>query len=637
MLALCMPAMGAGPGSGDPPSAIERPKPESRDPSSSAVYDKSLLEESSPSAAKRFLEDKALQEKLLAEDPARFERLFLAATQAREMQELLSLHSGDIGALREALGSRADMPLAGDPKALLEWAKKYVLRIDLKVLDKALYGWEHLPASHHTWLAGKNITAESWVGMSFPQRQALMNEWAGGIYDQIMAMVPKTQAELDRMGRLHWEVWEYLTRDQGARVSMRVSEAQATVKGIVEAEAALARVNDPKLKEELDKAKSAASLESSLSSISAIFDNLRARNVEVPAAVQAAVRAERPPTAEEQLSETDRALVSKMLGPVLLREVQGTTGGDRVSGFYADAAKNPLKVSVGDTGPNFAYYWKGEIVFSEKTVQEFMKTYQVLAKEDTKLQDGTFVPKGGVLRTGISADDLKRDKGPLLQALAWELAACFVHEGTHHMQDAWATENKVPHWYVQRHETETLTLHALFVLEKRARNPGYAKFQDSRVSVSQRVQADLERGKAFDENPFLFRRDGLRIFRGVPSEESAAYSAARTPSGSGAAAAEARRAYLSYAERQNAIDKLVDERLAALQTGRVSPVPPGASRASGIMEVPIPLPEAKRVQLPQAAARLAPLPKVQRAKPRPPGVSGVRLAPKDPLSVPEEE
>jgi len=580
VLALLPLSLGAEPPPDDISAPKENPAAEAAESekteSPSDRLKRTISKDHDPTAAEAFLKDRALQDQIRKDDPALFEKLFSAAAEARDLQDLLTLQKDDMAGLREALATRGEMPLAQDVDALLAWAKKNVKGIDPAALDKALWGWSHLTDEQKTHLAGKGLSAAGWKKMSFPERHKAMAAWREGIHDQIMAMNPKSDADINAMKALQRKGAEAFSYDQSVAIERRIKQARAAVGGLSQAEQLLASVNNSKLRGELAQARSAASPSDALRSLGTIFDGLGVRNAEVDA--------ERPVTAAQTLKESDRQVVAQMLATGFRRELAGTTGGDRLLAFYADPKKRPMNIAIEDAGSAMAYYQNNRVVFGQRTVDRYLKTYAVKATEDTMDANGKLVKKGETLRVGITVDEIKKNT-EAMQGLVWELAPCFVHEGTHHMQDVWARENNIPRWYVQRKETETMSLQALFVLEKSRANPDYAAFLQERKPVSERVQTDLRRSRSLETDPVEFR-DGIRTLYG---EIDTAESAAWTSIDSGSPAGIAQRGYYAFNDRADAVDLLVQQRLQALRTSASAPTTP-PSRVSGTLAVPVPKP-----------------------------------------------
>lgn len=399
-----------------------------------------LLRARDPNSAERFLADSSLQTALRAEDEKAELDLFRAATELRDLRQLLRGYQQEDRVIREGLAARPDCTFCQDPKQLLEWSDRFSASPH-DFLRGALLEWDTLSPARAKWLADHGAARAKWEAATFLARSAKLREWGTAEFDLIMKTVPKDQAELDKLGARADEINDALDHDQAYELGQRVEKAEAAVKAMAEAEKRLAQSADPELRAALAAAKNAPDLESRLANLGKIFDGLNVPN--------AAVHSAAPLKPGQGFDDATRRLTAEILGPALLRETNGTWAGAQLKDFYA---KVPMKITIKpeDAG-SLATYSDGVMNFGSGEIEDFLKA------------------------RGRSARDLLTD-APLLHDLVRELAPVFVHEATHHRQDVWAKERGIRDSWSQYQEIEAMETESIYALEKIARDPSYKAY-----------------------------------------------------------------------------------------------------------------------------------------------------------------
>lgn len=399
-----------------------------------------LVVERDPDAAERFLNDAPRQAALRAQDEAAYLSLFRAATELRDLRQLLRGYQQEKRVLREGLAARPDCSFCQDPAQLVAWSERWKAA-PRDLLRESIYEWDTLAAPRRTWLSGQGAPEAVWRTMKFTDRQAKLRSWAKAEFAALMKLVPRTQGELDAFSARMDAVEEFLDHDDSIAVDERYAKAETAVKKIADAEKRLARSGNQTLLAELKAARGAADLDAVLSHLGRLYDGMGLHDATLSTAA--------PMKPGAGFDAPTAKLAAEMLGPALLREVSGTQAGDRINAFYA---KTPLKITLEPekTG-TLATYYQGVLNFGREQIEDFLKS------------------------RGRSARDLVSDHA-LMGELVRDLAPVFVHETTHHRQDVWATQKRINGPWSQYQEIEAMETEAVYVLEKAARDPGYKAY-----------------------------------------------------------------------------------------------------------------------------------------------------------------
>lgn len=412
-----------------------------RQPEQGADMEDSILRLRSPYAAAAYLGNPAIQESFRHQDSALADRLFLAATESRDVEGFVT-GLGDAAVVRSAIAARARGCFCQRASQVLPWYDSQIEPIygrdRRRVLEDALLEWDRLPGAVQRALQARR---GGWPGLSLDERlEALKTDYADGEMAAILATVPRTDGEL-RALRRRFEALEPLLVDDGQReISEHMRRAGALVAGLNDAARRVGRSSPPELRAALAAARGAGTVEDALAGLDRVFDGLGVRNAQVDRY--------RPSTEAESLSPDQRAVLANTLRTSLLRSIAGTTAGDELTAFYRDT---PLDIRIEQGSPStLGWFMPGtdDITLNQRMIEEFARTQ------------------------GRTAMDLTTDPA-LLQRMTWLLAPLFVHEATHHRQDRWARSQGIASPPMQQSEREAHVTDTLFTMELSARNPEF--------------------------------------------------------------------------------------------------------------------------------------------------------------------
>jgi hypothetical protein len=451
-----------------------RPVSTPRQPEQGANMEDSILRLRSPYAAAAYLGSADIQEGYRRLDPALAGRLFIAATENRDVEGFVT-GIGDAGVVRSAIVARPSGCFCQRPATVLAWYDSQIEPIYGKerrrVLEDALLEWDRLPAPVQRALQARR---GAWAGLTLDERfDALRADYADREKAAILATVPRTDAELRALRRRAEALAPLLVDDSERGLWEHMNKASALVAGLNDAARRVGRSSPPGLHAALAAARGAGTVEEALAGLDRVFDGLGVRNAQVDR--------QRPSTPAESLTADQRAVLATTLRTSLLRSIAGTTAGDELIAFYRDT---PLNIRI-EQGPPFANGWfmsgTNDITFNERRIEEFVRTQ------------------------GKTAMDLTTDPA-LLQRMTWLLAPLFVHEATHHRQDRWAQANGLPSPPMQQKEREAHVTDTLFTMELSLRNPEFLRTLRENAPTSGLAQGNL--GKVDRMN-----RLGLDFFR----------------------------------------------------------------------------------------------------------------------------
>ncbi len=489
------------------------------------------ISSASPSAARDFMDDADLLGKLALIAPDRaagikgkasaiidFEKLLDAnwpASRERALSSSLALRLTPDGAL-------AKVGLAPEPEKTLDWAAKYKTYSGEKtdLIGRAVKKWDIIfngftfNPNSRGWIVynstgayftviGKNDVIfqtsvagmkNLWGEMTLKERNDYLAKKAGDMLIATMDSSTTTAAGfqkklseaaifgyLDASGRGRLD--RYLSQMKTAEeVKVKLSEAQAT-----------------SLKD--------LPVEQQMLLLGNMFDKHNVKNGAVE--LERQVDANRPSRAgklprpngpslpDETLSFQNNALLAGMLRTSLVKEVKGTSPGDKVAAFYSGGAK--LDIAIKSCQGCYAKYEPstGQIVVDSELVQQYMRV------------------------NNVSADALVKDKAKLA-ALSKYVAPVFVHEATHQIQHSWAARAGIYKPYTQEDEIESNTMEALFTSQKRDSDPKFKSMFLTMDKASAYARQRVELSKSFEKNQKEF---GVTVrqqyYSGVPSLEAA--------------------------------------------------------------------------------------------------------------------
>lgn len=425
-------------------------------------YDRTFLliaREDSLETAQALLRDQALQDRWKAEDPEGYRKAFASAAELKDIGDLL-MGKSQPRAIRLGLDKRPDCKFCGSPARLETWFKKEMPWADdsrVKALREATWAWEFVPPAAKKILAAKPVTEAQWEKLDFPERMDRLQEWSGSELAAILATTPRTPAEFKALEQRALAIGGIVGNSDSSRLWERVNHARQAVDGLARAEKLVGK--DPAKRKALEAARG-ADLDDMLAGLGGIFDGAGVKDP----AFQAAA-----PAREGQRFDVDgrRELVAGLLRTGLMKETEGTFAGRDLEEFYR-TNKLDLKVAAPLKGQENWIGWHqgGVITFNEKHIQEYLKA------------------------EGRDVKDLAQDP-QLLRRLSVQLAPLFVHEANHQRQMVWARENKLPWMPGQHNELETMQVEALFIVEKRRRDPSFDALieRDRKTSILARESA----------------------------------------------------------------------------------------------------------------------------------------------------
>ena len=401
-----------------------------------------VMEDEDPEAAEAFLASDQAEAARAAPDRAAHRELFLRAAELKDLADLL--RSGAASAdLRRGLLLRTGCRFCSDSAALRAWSRRRLPDVERAWpgrLGEAMLDWRGLGAAPKRWLESRGVRERSWEGLSLAERASRLRPWAAEAADALSREDPRSLADARRFGERAESVKDFLDPAEAQTLLDRAEKARVAAVALADAEKKLERAGTPELRRRLEEAKNAGDVDTRLETLSSIFDGLGESRADVRTAA--------PPGPGQTFDAGSRRAVAALLASGLMRKVSGTSAGADIEEFYA---KQSLRLSVDPRDRSeIATYEKGAITFSERWVQDYL-----LAK-------------------GRAIVDLSRDPA-LLDALVTVLSPPFVHEATHHRQDVWGTAQGLPWDMSVGFELEAMQNGALFVLEKAKSDPAFAR------------------------------------------------------------------------------------------------------------------------------------------------------------------
>lgn len=404
------------------------------------AFHKKIVQEDSLTAAQELLTDTAFQAAWRSQDPKAYEEAFASAAELKDLGDLV-MGMSQPRAIRLGLEKRPHCKFCASPARLEAWFKKEIPWADasrVKALREATLAWEFVPASAKPALTRKAIDAAAWDKLDFPARMARIGEWSDAELAAILKTTPRTPAEHKALEARALAISGVVGNSDSARLWERVNHARLAVDGL--ARAAKLVGNDPAKRKSLEAARG-ADLEGMLDGLNGLFDGAGVKDP--------AFRAAAPPKPGQRFDDASRGLVAGLLSTGLMKETEGTFAGKDLAEFYE---KNKLDLRVKAPLPGqenwIGWHQGGVITFNERHIEEYLKA------------------------EGRDIKDLSRDPA-LLRRLTVQLAPLFVHEATHQRQMVWAADNRLPWMGGQNLELETMQVEALFIVEKRRRDPSF--------------------------------------------------------------------------------------------------------------------------------------------------------------------
>lgn len=401
---------------------------------------RAIAQDDSLSAAQELLASPSLQEDWERNDPRGFRQAFAAAAELKDLADLL-MGMPQPRAIRLGLDSRTNCKFCNNPARLEAWFKREVPGADerrIRALREATWGWEFVPAAAQKDLIFHLVDEAAWNVLDFPQRMDRLRQWSDAELAEILATTPRTPEEYAAIQRRASAITGIVGNSDSSRLWEHVNHARQAVDAL--ARAAKLVEGNPSQSKALEEARK-DDLDGMLTKLNEIYDGA---GVDDPA-----LRAAAPPKKNQRFDASSREMVAGLLRTGLMNETKGTFAGQELEEFYK-TNKLDLRVAAPQQGQEnwIGWYQAGVITFSEKHLEEYLKA----ANKDIA--------------------DLAREP-ELLRRLTVQLSPLFVHEATHHRQAVWAQENKVSNMSGQNKELESMQVEALFILEKRVRDPSF--------------------------------------------------------------------------------------------------------------------------------------------------------------------
>ena len=462
-----------------------------------------LFQELNPYYAQDFLKHPEAQRANALQDADREARLIEQATALKDMSDILISYV-DPADMNEALRVRLvdddanpDGPkrlgFGAHPNQLLAWRAKHFSFVPEGRLQMAVWEWSTLLPEQQAWLSAspRSRTETSWEAASFPKRLADLRLWANPIYERLMKISPKNQAELAAMQNDRRRIWNVMDGSQKRLSGEQYMKASAAVVGMARLDKlpkSVRQSSDPKIKSLLAKARAGgATPQETLAALAALFDKAGVHDD--------AVQTQAPDRPDQKLSSVDLKLFNEMLAAGMRTEIADVPAGQAVEKFYET---HPLAISVRDLATDLAQFEPstGAIVFNERFISDWIKSQ------------------------GISAQAVLADPARFHE-LVMILAPNFVHESAHKMQKAYADDHGIYAWNGQHQEIEAKEVQSDYMLEKMAKDPAYHQFLLRARDHSYIVQQDLQQTASFSRNPRSFRAVVMSdYYAGLPSLEA---------------------------------------------------------------------------------------------------------------------
>ncbi|MBI5209709.1 MAG: hypothetical protein HY927_07055 [Elusimicrobia bacterium] len=435
---------------------------------SALQYRQAILQDLDPSSADRLLKSDADRAAVRAALPADSTAIFRQAAELKDLMDMLGAHS-DAATLRRALTARpAPSELFTQPAKLLGWTQRHA-GASYDLVRAVVWDWDKLTREQAAWLSPQ-VTRQAWEAMTLPKRHEHMRRWGQAIHERLMKAAPKTQAEVDRMRQEYAAVRGAISHDEAVDISRRLTMASRSITALGDVQSRLSKLQDPALKTMLDQARNARDMETTLSTLSKIYDRMGVAN--------GSLKAVAPAEAGQTLDAGSRSTLAKALGPALMRQVRGTTAGDDLAEFYKT---HELKIAVAPRKA-IATYDDGTrtITFSEELILELVKGEGLTVSQ--------FLSRGDAFGRAAAL-----------------LAPVFTHEATHQMQSEWARAQKISDQSGQHRELEAMMVEALFTNEKMAVDPGFKAVTEGAADRSLLAAESLSLAESLRKNRTLFR------------------------------------------------------------------------------------------------------------------------------------
>ncbi|MBI4655882.1 MAG: hypothetical protein HY746_03940 [Elusimicrobia bacterium] len=444
------------------------------------------ISSANPSAAKKFLEDLNLVDKVKILEPDRAAALVSKAQAVIDLETLLDKkwNKSHDHELSLALSIRIDFdkPLGSvgigpEPETLLDWTDKYKKYGDAKntLIKRGIRQFEVVFGTDT--VDGK----VEWEKLTIRERNTMLAEKADMALNTLIDKPSPTDKNFQDKVK-NYELFKYLDSAGRARLEKYLKQMKTV-------ESSKKSLSTPQI-QQLD----GLAIEQQMYVLGNIFDNSRIKGGAVIELRIDALRQSRP---GETISYQNNQLLSGLLQTALAREIKGTKAGDRALKFYQSRGK--LNVAIESCRGCYAKYEpsSNRIIFDSELIQQYMRVKE------------------------ITAEDLVKNKNQL-GLLAKYLSPMFVHEANHQMQHEWAAKRNVYKPYTQEDEIEANSMEALYTIEKLKNDAKFSALFTNMKKFSTYADKRLKLAKRFEKNPSLFPDAARQMYYyGIPSFESA--------------------------------------------------------------------------------------------------------------------
>ena len=448
------------------------------------------ISSANPAAAKKFLEDAALMEKVKIAAPDKAADLIAKARAVGDLEQLLdrAWAADQDMQLSYALGLRIDFDkplekvnIGPVPETLLDWMAKYKKYTVAKTLTikKAIREFETVFDAYTTEDKAR------WKTKTIRERNSSLSDKAAKSLEHLINFEVETDKNFQNEVK-NDDVFKYLDSVGRARYERYLNQL---------ATAELAKVKLSR--SELDKIKDQP-IEQQMFYLGSLFDNSKNKS---SAAIERKVDGARQSKPGETLSFQNNRILAEMLRTAMAGELKGTAAGDKVLEFYNSGAK--LDIAIESCQGCYAKYEPstGRIIMDSEVILQYMRVNNINA--ETLLFD----PK---------------NNKSLVAALAKYMSPMLVHEATHQMQHDWAEKAQIYKPYVQEDEIESNSLESLYTIEKLKKDPKFKALFSNMRSGSAYADQRLKLAQRFNKNPDDFDDSVRRLYYyGIPSFDAA--------------------------------------------------------------------------------------------------------------------
>jgi len=439
-----------------------------------------------PVAAKKFLKEASLTDKLTLTEPDHASDLIAKARAITDLEQLLdkTWRAGQDMELSRSLALRIDfntplekVGIGAAPETLLPWMEKYEKYSDAKTLTvkKAIRQFE-------TVFGTSTVNGKArWEASSIRERNAMLSENAAGSLEHLINSETRTDKAFQNQVR-NADIFNYLDSAGRARYERYLNQ-------LATAEAAKTGFSMP----QIDKIKDQP-IEQQMYLLGSLFDNNKNKS---SAAIERKVDSGRQSKPGETLSFQNNQLMAGMLQTSMVGTVKGTAAGDKVLKFYNSGAK--LNVAIESCQGCYAKYEPstGKLIMDSEMIQQYMRV------------------------NGITAETLVKDKAQVA-ALAEYVSPMFVHEATHQMQHDWADRARIYKPYVQEDEIESSSMEALYTTENMKKDKEFKGLFMQMEKNTAYAQKRVETMDRFNEGSSKFDKMVRQVsYYGTPSFDAA--------------------------------------------------------------------------------------------------------------------